>query len=208
MARIDLTGQTFGTWHVVKYSRYSYQPLWWCRCVCGTEREVSGAGLRSGKSLNCGCQRKTRRVHGHARQPGSKGRTYRIWKAMRSRCKPSYKQRADYFDRGISVCSRWDDYEKFLADMGECPDGLSIDRIDNDKGYHPENCRWANRGTQRRNSRRVVMIKMDGDSLHLKDASSAIGVSDAAIYQERKRNGGTLQEAFDRVRARRQPSQA
>ncbi len=203
MARIDLTGQTFGTWRVLSYSRYSYQPLWNCQCVCGEVREVSGAGLRSGKSLNCGCQRKTRRTHGHARQPGQKGRTYRIWKAMRSRCQPGYQQTADYYLRGIRVCERWDSFQAFLEDMGECPEGNSIDRIDNDKGYDPSNCRWATASTQRRNSRRVILIAIDGDDMVLKDAAARIGVSDTAIFQDRSRNGGTIQEAFERVRARR-----
>lgn len=203
MARIDLTGQTFGTWRVVEYSRYSYQPLWLCECVCGATREVSGAGLRSGKSLNCGCLRRTRRVHGHTRKPGQVGRTYRIWKAMRSRCQPGYIQAADYFARGVRVCSRWDDYRLFLEDMGECPVGMSIDRIDNDKGYEPNNCRWATAAIQRRNSRRILVIEMGGRSYVLKDAASQIGVSDTAIHQERKRNGGTIQDAFERVKARR-----
>jgi hypothetical protein len=203
MARIDLTGQTFGTWRVVGYSRSTYQPLWVCECVCGTTREVSGAGLRSGMSSNCGCQRRFRRIHGHTRQPGQKGKTYRIWKAMRSRCQPGYNQASDYYHRGISVCSRWDDFSLFLSDMGECPEGHSIDRIDNDKGYEPNNCRWATAATQRRNSRRILAIELDGQTYVLKDAAAKIGVSDVAIHQERKRHGGTFQEAFDRVKHRR-----
>lgn len=203
MARIDLTDQTFGTWRVVKYSRYTYQPLWICECICGEVREVSGAGLRSGKTANCGCQRKTNRTHGHSRQPGMEGRTYRIWKAMRSRCKPGYKQESDYYSRGISVCPRWDDYSLFLSDMGECPEDHSIDRIDNDKGYEPSNCRWATAATQRRNCRRILSIDLDGQIFPLKDAATKIGVSDTAIHQELKRRGGTIQEAFDRVRSRR-----
>jgi len=200
---IDLTGRVFGTWHVIGYARSTYQPLWLCQCVCGTTRQVSGAGLRSGKSVNCGCRRRTKLIHGHAKLPGKKGRTYRIWKAMRSRCKPGYTQAADYYHRGISVCARWDDYTLFLADMGECPDGQSIDRIDNDGNYEPGNCRWATAATQRRNSRRVLTVELDGLAYVLKDAAKKIGVSDVAIHQERKRHGGTVQEAFDRVRSRR-----
>lgn len=202
MSRIDLTGMTFGTWTVLSYSRYSYQPLWLCRCICGAEREVSGAGLRTGGSTNCGCQRKSRQSHGDSRVSGPSGRTYRIWKNMRSRCKPEYKQASDYAGRGISVCARWESYEAFVQDMGKCPAGMSLDREDNDKGYTPDNCRWATPAMQRRNSRRIVPIVLDGTTMPLKDAAASIGVSDAAIHQERKRNGGTAQEAFERVRDR------
>ena len=122
---------------------------------------------------------------------------------MLTRVQPDYKQSRDYYDRGIRVCARWSDYEAFLADMGEVPDGLSIDRIDNDGNYEPGNCRWATPKTQRENSRRVVMVELGGRSLHLKDAAAEIGVSDTAVYQDHKRNGGTLQDAFARVLSRR-----
>lgn len=122
---------------------------------------------------------------------------------MHSRCKPVYKQAADYYERGITVCERWYDFAAFMADMGERPEGMTLDRIDNDKGYHPDNCRWANNSTQRRNSRRVLMILYRGETLHLKEAAEMIGVTPPAVLIERSRRGGTIQEAFDRVLARR-----
>ena len=122
---------------------------------------------------------------------------------MHSRCKPVYKQAADYFDRGIRVCDRWSDYPNFLADMGEKPENMTLDRIDNDAGYSPENCRWADMATQRRNQRRVIIITHQGVEMVLKDAAKAIGVTDTAVHQERYRNGGTFQDAFDRVLTRR-----
>ena len=118
---------------------------------------------------------------------------------MRSRCKPECKQAKDYFHRGIQVCDRWEDYSLFLADMGERPEGMSLDRIDNDKGYDPSNCRWATPGQQRRNCRRVATIAIDGREMPLKDAAQGLGFSDVAVQQERRRHGGTIQEAFDRV---------
>lgn len=122
---------------------------------------------------------------------------------MHTRCKPEFKQAADYFERGIQVCERWNDYALFLADVGDRPEGTTLDRIDNDKGYEPGNCRWATSSVQRRNSRRVIEVSLGGRTMHLKDAAKEIGVSDTAIYQDRKRKGGTFQEAFDRVLSRR-----
>lgn len=121
---------------------------------------------------------------------------------MHSRCKPNYKQAEDYFHRGIAVCDRWNDFTLFLSDLGERPDGMTLDRIDNDGDYEPGNCRWAAIPTQRRNSRRINPVELNGKILPLKDATAGLGFSDSAVYQEQKRKGGSVQEAFDRVYAR------
>jgi hypothetical protein len=121
---------------------------------------------------------------------------------MRIRCRPNDPNAANYYGRGIRVCPRWDDYAAFLADMGEVPPGLTIDRIDNDRGYEPGNCRWATMATQRRNQRRLTYVELNGSRLLVQDAAEAIGVTSPAIWQELKRTGGTPQDAFDRVHRR------
>lgn len=200
----DISGQRFGSWTALCMVAETRPAKWFCMCDCGTAREVSSGNLRHGATTNCGCQRQHAEKHGHSRRAG-RTRTYRIWRNMRQRCEnesnPSY---ADYGGRGICVCDRWRGaFEAFLADMGECPDGMSIDRIDNDKGYEPDNCRWATRAVQRRNSRRVTLVAHEGSLRHVKDAAEMVGVSDTAIYQEMKRRGLDAQAAFDRVAARR-----
>ena len=154
----DYVGVVFNRWTVVaeaerdKFGNRRFH----CKCMCGASREVPIANLTSSKSKSCGCLNrelagKLFKTHGK-----SKTREYRIWAGMISRChdvnSSSYSR---YGGRGIFVCSRWrNSFENFLSDMGERPSpSHSIDRINNEKGYSPENCRWADPFQQARNKR-------------------------------------------------------
>ena len=119
------------------------------RCVCGKTMLVKLHHLRSGGTKSCGCRRGVK--HGLWKTD-----IYRTWQAMINRCSPNAvpATRAKYYDRGITVCERWKDPAVFASDMGEKPfSNYSLDRIDNDKGYSPENCRWASASQQARNQR-------------------------------------------------------
>lgn len=167
MQKDDLLGLPFSRLLVVGPAPNSRrgQARWLCRCDCGTEKVVSASSLKSGTSRSCGClneelkrARKTTLRHGHTAANGRSKRqaspTYTSWRAMRDRCsKANHHAWENYGGRGIAVCERWARFENFLADMGERPDGTSLDRIDPNGNYEPGNCRWADDVAQRRNQR-------------------------------------------------------
>ena len=159
MRLIDIAGQQFTRLTAIAIvDRIGRRPRWICRCVCGNEIIVEGAKLRNGHTQSCGCLRADRCVerslrHGHSR-PGNHSPTHNSWRAMQTRCDNFRQKDWDHYGaRVIIVCERWRSFENFLADMGERPEGHTIDRINVDGNYEPTNCRWATAQEQRRNQR-------------------------------------------------------
>lgn len=158
MRAIDLTGRSFGLLTVLSLAPTGDRKRHWiCLCGCSRETVVSGANLRSGNTRSCGCVRsqksgERRRSHGRTRTP-----EYRAWSQLIQRCtNPKNPRYSTYGARGISVCKRWLQFAHFLEDMGARPAAdLSIDRVDNDRGYEPGNCRWATRSQQAQNTTRT-----------------------------------------------------
>lgn len=147
-----------------------------CRCECGNEVVVPLWQLKNGNNKSCGCMMRStrsnigrlRKTHGasNGRVTGYKNRAYGIWQAMKDRC--TNKNRGDYHrygGRGITVCSAWaNSFEQFLADMGEPPEKMTLERKDSDKGYELDNCVWATRLQQGRNTANVKQVTLCGET--------------------------------------------
>ena len=151
--REDVQGQTFNYLTALVFVEVvKRQSRWLFRCKCTKEVVLRLGSVKNGNTKSCGCwniERVTKHGHAGSTTKPEIARTFRIWKGMKARClNPNNKDFERYGAVGITVCPEWTLFANFLRDMGECPTDLSIDRIDNAKGYSPENARWATTSTQ------------------------------------------------------------
>jgi hypothetical protein len=193
MAHRDISGVRFGKLiaEVIDDSNAKRLTKWICKCDCGAKSSVYMTNLVRGLTKSCGCSQ-TSQFLKHAMY-GKKA--YRAWGAMIQRC---YNPNAAHYDRyggrGITVSDDWKDFQKFYADMGD-PDGLTLDRIDNNKGYSKENCQWATRKEQTRNRSNTVTYEHDGLALTLDEWSEKLGVSRECL-RGRIRRGKSYADVF------------
>ena len=200
---IDLTGKRFGKLTVIeKHSQDKWGGWnWLCRCDCGNETVVSGGHLRGMKTKSCGCSRKESKNFSH-KMTGS--RIYSIWQAMKSRCYYDKNKRFKYYGgRGITVCDEWKNsfisfYEWSMkngydenAERGQC----TIDRIDVNGNYEPNNCRWATIKQQANNTRRNHFIEYNGKTQTVSQWANELGVEPDSIFN-RLQKGFTEEEAL------------
>lgn len=150
------TGDRIGRLVCVREARHpiDQRPSWLCVCDCGNQKVVRAKHLKAFLIQSCGCFRKEKCARTHLKHGLSKTKIYSVWCAMVERCtKPKSAGFRYYGARGIKVCRRWRRFENFFSDMGHAPKGLTLDRENNDGPYSPQNCRWATRSQQSKNSR-------------------------------------------------------
>lgn len=180
----DIRGQKFGRLTAIHVSKviYGRGAMWKCICECGSQTDVNGSILRSGRQQSCGClrserARETRTTHGHA-TAGNHSRLYVLWCGIKARCENrNHKSYLQYGGRGITLCDAWQSFPAFLADMGEPPNERStVERSDNNKGYEPSNCRWASRAEQSQNRRANIQLTAHGRSFTSSELALMLGL--------------------------------
>lgn len=206
----ELTGQRFGRLQVIERAENSKtgKPMWKCICDCGTECVVHGSALVGGYTKSCGCYRReipktTRYVHGGCSRR-TRDRLYAVWNMMKQRCNdPNNRAYSSYGGRGIKVCDEWNgSYAAFREwayangyDENSTHRDCTIDRIDNDKGYSPENCRIANAKTQANNTRKTRYITYKGETKPFTVWAEEAGLK-VATLRNRLKGGWQLEDAL------------
>lgn len=203
----DLRGQKFARLTVIDMAKIHRSPsgaavaYWLCRCECGTEKAFSRSTL--GKTVfSCGCwQRermgKLRYKHGLSVKTAPHP-VYKAWSSMLSRCtNPKRPDYHNYGGRGITVCERWRAFENFRDDMlPSWQPGLTLDREDNEKGYCPENCRWATHIQQCNNTRHNRRLTIDGVTKTMSEWADVYGINRRTVFSRLNITGWSEMEAL------------
>jgi len=194
----DLTGQVFGRIKVLsRAENRGKQTYWLCSCECGSEKEICAYNLTKGLTKSCGCLSAEMigdrsRVHGL-----TDSKEYHIWSCMKSRCHNKANRAYRYYGaKGVAVCDEWrDSFEQFLADMGNAPEGMSIERIDVYGNYEPSNCKWATIEEQANNKTNNRYLTLDGVTLTAAQWGRKLGIRSHTILR-RLRDGWTVDRAL------------
>lgn len=204
----DITGQKFGKLTAIKIDRVkrterATTTYWLCKCECGNITSVEASRLKSGYTKSCGCLRG--KVNNHGRKSkytvSTHQRIYRIWLGMKHRCyNTNAKTYKDYGGRGITICDEWvNDFQSFCDWSMEhgYSNILTIDRIDTNLGYSPDNCRWTTMKEQSNNTRKNINISYNGESRTLAEWSEKLNLNYNVVYGRIYKLGWTVERAFE-----------
>ena len=200
----NIEGRRFGRL-IAKYPISNVRPTkWHCVCDCGNSINTRVSSLNRGSTKSCGCLQReasgkacVKRLTKHGHTAGGNSRTYRIWINMVSRCtNPKFDAYPYYGGRGIAVAESWRSFANFLADMGEAPASLTLDRIDSDGNYCKENCQWSTRVQQANNRRNTVQFEYLGSLMTVAELCRAYNLS-ASLVHARLHRGWSVEKAVD-----------
>lgn len=196
--RANLIGKQFGRLTVeALIGKKSSRAIWRCRCTCGLYVDVPTDKLRTGHTSSCGCAR----ADGIKKHDMSKSGIYRIWAAMKRRClNPADKKYQAYGGRGITVCERWLKFGNFFSDMGHNPPGMSIERVDNNRGYEPGNCIWALPRDQARNTRRNLILTIAGEQKCAAEWAEILSVDYCRLRNAIRKHGDRAELVLSRIK--------
>lgn len=204
---LDLTGLRFGRLVVQHLADCGGEKAgrtrrrWVCVCDCGNRVIASTQDLRKGDVRSCGCLKRDSTIKRMSTHCASRTKLHNIWKAMRKRCRNEHNSDfAHYGGRGIFVCPEWDSSFEAFRDWALShgyEEGLTIDRIDVNNGYSPDNCRFCSMKDQANNRTSNVVVEFDGQSHTIKEWSEILGIPYSRLYM-RLKNGWTIERAFEK----------
>ena len=212
---MNLIGQKFGRLTVIQKHPLCYitpstgkrQSRWECRCECGNTTVVVQSQLISGHTRSCGCLQRERSAQAHTIHGGRYDRLHSVWANMKNRCNnPNYSEYASYGGRGIRVCEEWDTYPPFKdwamlhGYRDDSPRGvLTLDRIDVNGPYSPDNCRFVDMFEQANNKQNTVLVDYEGQTKTISQWSDELGIKYDWIYYRVRTKGMSLQEALEEL---------
>jgi predicted nucleic acid-binding Zn ribbon protein len=188
----NILGNKYGRLTVIEFDRLvKYKGVFWkCKCDCGTVKIIRSGDLISGNTTSCGCYLKeiigkSTITHGQTcgKSHNEYPKAYKVWKSMINRCyTKSSNAYSNYGGRGITVCDRWkNSFTNFYEDMGDPPEGHSIERIDVNGNYCPENCKWIPNKDQHKNKRTTVKVLLNGELMIQADAAKKLNKHPATL---------------------------
>lgn len=200
MKRLNLVDKEYGRLKVISLAYIKNGRTFWnCRCSCGNETILLGKDIKNGNTKSCGClkidtSRQRMTTHG-----ATDSRLYNIWTSMKQRCETSKIEKfvRDYQNRGIKICAEWHDFsvfQKWALENGY-KENLSIDRIDNNKGYFPENCRWVDNFVQANNKRNNYFLTYNNKTQSIEQWARELGIKGSTIH-ERLRRGWSVDKTL------------
>lgn len=194
-----MIGEKYGRLTVISFIKKDRngKKVYLCSCECGNTKNVVAGNMKSDRTRSCGCLQKEKAKEAKTTHSKTQTGAYKSWSAMKRRCANRGSKDSKYYtDKGIKVCDRWlESFENFYKDMGDRPEGMSLDRLDNSKGYSLENCRWATKKEQTLNRGATIMIEIHGVEKCVKDWCKELKLNNNTL-RSRVKEGYDIKELF------------